>query len=290
MFFLYGKTYKVICVTKNNTSSLLHFTGAILERFYEWQVSEIHVRSHCRESKHWQDNIASGYDFRSMLRITYQYTCNSSQLRARVNEEMQHVSSRSVSSSSIASWRTLPSAAQSSNSSVQHLTSHREHQGREWWHRYMLKVSTVTSSHHGQNRKLSISLIVTKRNPFVFFMIRLQFFRAGALHLLILLIEFTSVDLKILSSPSDHFEIVSDALPTPVHNSFVFTVVISKWKYFNDSERNISWTNGRIFDFLWVRSVVPDHVSSFLTPWSWFVTKLSREIFVVQEASLCSCV
>ena len=52
----------------------------------------------------------------------------------------------------------------------------------------MLKVSnpSVTSSRHGQNRKLSISLIVTKRNTFLVFIIRLQFFRTGALHLLIL--------------------------------------------------------------------------------------------------------
>ena len=102
--FTEKKTFKVICVTKNNTSSLLHFTGALLERFYEWQVFEIHVRSHCRESKHWQDDVSLQDTMsRSMLRITYQYTCNSSQLRARVNEEMQHVRSRSVSSSSIAS-------------------------------------------------------------------------------------------------------------------------------------------------------------------------------------------
>ena len=156
----------------------------------------------------------------------------------------------------------------------------------------MLKVLnlSVTSSRHENNRKLSISLIVTKRNPFLVFIIRLQFFRTGALHLLILFIEFTSVSLKILSSLSDHFEIVSDALPTSVRSSFVFTAVISNRFFFNDSERKISWTNGRIFDFLWVRSVVSDHVSSFLTPWSWFVTKPSREIFVVQEASLCSCV
>ena len=60
--------------------------------------------SHCRESKHWQFDIASGYDDRSMLRVTYQYfACQvisiqrvSMQLRARVNEKMQHVRARSV--------------------------------------------------------------------------------------------------------------------------------------------------------------------------------------------------
>ena len=129
-----------------------------------------------------------------------------------------------------------------------------------------------------------------KEMSFLVLLIGTHFFYTGTLHLVVLFIGFTSVELKILSSPSDHVEIVSVVLPTPVHNSFVFTVIISKRKYFNDSERSFCWTNDRIFDFLWVRSVVPDHVSSFLTPWSWFVTKLSRKIFVVQEASLCSCV
>ena len=49
-------------------------------------------------------------------------------------------------------------------------------------------------------------------------------------------------------------------------------------------------TNSRIFDFFWVSSAVPDHVSLSLTLWSWFVTKLSLEMFVVQEVSLSSCV
>ena len=61
-------------------------------------------------------------------------------------------------------------------------------------------------------------------------MIRPQFFHTGALHLFILFIGFTSVDLKILSSSSDHVEIVSVVLPTPVKNSLVFTVVISRRK------------------------------------------------------------
>ena len=61
-------------------------------------------------------------------------------------------------------------------------------------------------------------------------MIRPQFFHTGALHLFILFIGFTSVDLKILSSSSDDVEIVSVVLPTPVYNSLVFTVVISRRK------------------------------------------------------------
>ena len=137
----------------------------------------------------------------------------------------------------------------------------------------MLKVSilSVTCSRQRQIRKLSFSLIVFTRIPFLVFMIRFQFFHTGTLHLLILFIELTSKSLKILSSFSDHFEIISDVTPTPVCNSFVCTVVISKRKYDNDSERNIWMTNSRIFDFFWVY---------------W---KLSLEMFVVQEASLSSC-
>ena len=156
----------------------------------------------------------------------------------------------------------------------------------------MLKESilSVTCSRHRKTRKLSFSLIVSTRIPFLVFMIRFQLFHTGTLHLLILFIELTSKSLKILSSFSDHFEIISDVPPTPVCNSFVCTVVISKRKYDNDSERNIWMTNSRIFDFFWVYSAVPDHVSLSLTLWSWFVTKLSLEIIVVQEASLSSCV
>ena len=68
---------------KNNTFFLLHFAGAFLEWFYECSVFEIRVRSQCRESKYWQDDVPSGYNVRSMLRSHISiYTCNSTHLNS----------------------------------------------------------------------------------------------------------------------------------------------------------------------------------------------------------------
>ena len=104
----------------------------------------------------------------------------------------------------------------------------------------MLKVSnlSVTSSRHGWNRKLSISLIVSKRNTFLVLMIRLQFFHAGALHLLIL----SSNSRQRVSKSFLHFLITSKL--SAMHSQVPFGIL--SFLQLSFQTENISTTSNEV--------------------------------------------
>ena len=147
---------------------------------------------------------------------------------SHVREKIEHVFPRSVTSSSIICQRKRTSANRFYISRVQHLTSNSGHLSRERCLRYISNVTILCVWRPSNIRNTeSCQYRQSSRLNFPFFSVY-GVINTLSLDSSILFIMITFVDVKILSSLSEDFNICNNALPTPV---------ISVTHFFNISKK-----------------------------------------------------